>query len=127
MLIGQGYGIDGVVQIPWLQHTSCLYWGDLDTHGFAILNRARSYLPDLKSLLMDTETLLCYPSLWVTEKDQHAAPELPLLTPSEHEVYQGLKQQRWGSNVRLEQERIPWDDAWQWVNIRKILRPIIRN
>ena len=27
--------------------------GDLDTHGFAILNCARSYLPELKSVLMD--------------------------------------------------------------------------
>lgn len=87
-------------------------WGDLDTHGFAILHRARSYLPTLKSVLMDEDTLLSHKALWVDEKEQHPAAEWALLTAAEQVVYQGLKQQRWGQNVRLEQERIAWDIAW---------------
>jgi hypothetical protein len=91
----------------------CIYWGDLDTHGFAILHRARSYLPNLQSILMDEDTLLRHRSLWVEEKEQHPNAELTLLTKAEQAVYLGLKQQRWGQNVRLEQERIAWDYAWK--------------
>lgn len=34
------------------------YWGDLDTHGSAILDRLRAWLPQTRSFLMDRETLL---------------------------------------------------------------------
>ena len=62
---------------------------------------------------MDESTLLRNRALWVEEKDQCSALELPLLTAAEQSVYQGLKQHRWGLNVRLEQERIAWNEAWQ--------------
>jgi hypothetical protein len=86
--------------------------GDLDTHGLAILSRARLKLPHLESALMDEHTLLRHRDLWVSENPQYAVPELPLLTPAEQSLYCGLKQQRWGVNVRLEQERIAWNYAW---------------
>jgi hypothetical protein len=108
-----GYNVDVLARLPWLARAKCIYWGDLDTHGFAILHRARSYLPELKSVLMDEDTLLQHRALWVDEKEQHPAAELTLLTDVEQCVYQGLKQQRWGKNVRLEQERIDWDYSWR--------------
>ncbi|GAB1394233.1 hypothetical protein MASR1M60_23970 [Rhodocyclaceae bacterium] len=104
--------MDVLARLPWLVHAKCIYWGDLDTHGFAILHRARSYLPDLQSVLMDEDTLLRHKALWVDEKAQHPAAELMLLTKAEQRLYRDLKQQRWGQNVRLEQERIDWDTAW---------------
>lgn len=103
---------DVLARLPWVMRASCTYWGDLDTHGFAILSRARSYLRKLKSLLMDETTLLSHRDLWGQEDNQHPSAELPLLTAAEQWVYQGLKQQRWGTNVRLEQERITWITAW---------------
>ena len=108
-----GYGVDVLGRLPWLAKANCIYWGDLDTHGFAILNRARSYLPDVKSVLMDEATLRYHQDLWVEEKDQHAAETLPLLTDPEQAVYQAIKHNIWGQNVRLEQERVAWDFAWQ--------------
>jgi hypothetical protein len=108
-----GYGVDVLGRLPWVARAHCIYWGDLDTHGFAILNRARSYLPELNSVLMDEETLHSYQDLWVEEKDQHAAETLPLLTDPEQAVYQAIKRNAWGQNVRLEQERIAWDVAWK--------------
>ncbi|WP_320151614.1 Wadjet anti-phage system protein JetD domain-containing protein [uncultured Tolumonas sp.] len=107
-----GYNVDVLAQLTWLTHAKCIYWGDLDTHGFAILHRARSYIPELKSVLMDEDTLHQHKELWVNEKAQHPAEELYLLTESEQQLYQGLKQQRWGQNIRLEQERIDWTTAW---------------
>lgn len=108
-----GYGIDILGRLPWLTSTQCFYWGDLDTHGFAILNRARTYLPRLKAVLMDEDTLLTHRTLWVSEDQPYSAIELPLLTDSEQELYHSLKQNKWGQNVRLEQERILWKYAWQ--------------
>jgi hypothetical protein len=108
-----GYGVDVLGCLPWITKARCIYWGDLDTHGFAILNRARSYLPEMKSVLMDEATLRSHQDLWVEEKDQHAAETLPLLTDPEQAVYQAIKRNAWGQNVRLEQERIAWDVAWK--------------
>lgn len=108
-----GYGVDVLGRLPWVAKAHCIYWGDLDTHGFAILNRARSHLPGLRSVLMDADTLHGHQDLWVEEKDQHAAETLPLLTNAEQAVYQAIKRNAWGQHVRLEQERIAWDVAWE--------------
>jgi len=108
-----GYHVDVLARIPWISRARCTYWGDIDTHGFAILSLARSHLGNLESVLMDEEILLSHEALWVKEKEQHGSPEQALLTVSEQAVYAGLKQQRRGQNVRLEQERIPWVVAWQ--------------
>ncbi len=107
-----GYGVDVLGNIPWLHHARCIYWGDIDTHGFAILNRARTYLPSLKSILMDESTLFSHRDLWVQEKEQSTSSELPLLTKSEYELFLSLKNNSFGQQVRLEQERICWNTAW---------------
>lgn len=110
-----GYGVDVLARLPWVAAARCLYWGDLDTHGFAILNRARSHLPELQSVLMDEATLHGHRRLWGEEQEPHAAQTLPLLTDPERAVYRGIKSHIWGQNVRLEQERIAWDVAWKTV------------
>ena len=122
-----GYGVDVLGRLPWITKAHCVYWGDLDTHGFAILNRARSYLPELKSVLMDEETLCSHHDLWVEEKDPHSAEILPLLTDPEQVVYQAIKLNTWGQNVRLEQERIAWRFAWETLKQALLLgRPTLR-
>jgi hypothetical protein len=108
-----GYGVDVLAALPWLAHARQYYWGDCDTHGFAILNRARSYFPDMRSVLMEERTLHHHRPLWVEEPDQHPADDLPLLTPAERGVYKALKANAWGPKVRLEQERLAWVYALQ--------------
>ncbi len=125
VLMRLGYGVDALGRLPWLRRARCLYWGDIDTHGFAILNRARTYLPELESVLMDEETLLSHRELWVEEHEPHAAADLPLLTAAEQKVCQALKLHKWGQNLRLEQERIQWDTAWNV--IQRCLSPYIKN
>jgi hypothetical protein len=107
-----GYGIDLLADLPWVRKANCLYWGDIDTHGFAILSLLRARLPDVRSLLMDESTLLAHRTLWSSEASQHAAQELPHLLPAEHALYRTLKEHVLGPVVRLEQERIAWDLAW---------------
>ncbi|STZ49964.1 Uncharacterized protein conserved in bacteria [Neisseria dentiae] len=107
-----GYAVDVLGRLPWLQQAQCIYWGDLDTHGFAILHRARTYLPHLKTVLMDESTLMSHRDLWGEEKAPHPATELSLLTHSEQQLYQSIKENTLGQHIRLEQERIRWDVAW---------------
>jgi len=113
VIMALGYGVDVLGNIPWLHLARCIYWGDIDTHGFAILNRARAYLPSMESVLMDEPTLFAHRDLWVQEKEQSASSELPLLTKSEQELFLSLKNNSFGQQVRLEQERICWDAAWK--------------
>ncbi|UUZ46629.1 DUF2220 domain-containing protein [Massilia sp. B-10] len=106
---GLGYGVELLRQIPWIAGARCVYWGDIDTHGLAILAKARQFLPELASVLMDVETLLRAPTLWSNEPRQDLAADPVYLTDAELDLYQGLRQQRWGQNIRLEQERLAWD------------------
>jgi hypothetical protein len=115
VVMGLGYGVDQLARFKWLEGLRCIYWGDIDTHGLAILSRARSILPQLESLLMDEATLLGHRALWGEEKQPHSAASLACLTDAERSVYDGLKRQRWGYNVRLEQERIGWREAWRTI------------
>jgi hypothetical protein len=108
-----GYAVDLFGEIPWLGQLPCYYWGDLDTHGFAILNRLRHYLPHARSLLMDEATLLAHQGLWGQERAPVNGAELPLLTNDEQLLYRDLCNNRWGTRLRLEQERIPWEYAWE--------------
>jgi hypothetical protein len=108
-----GYGIDALARFPWVSRAECVYWGDLDTHGFRILSRVRALLPHVKSILMDEATLLAHRALWSEEGEQSSEVELPALSADEQVLYQRLKRHHWGVNVRLEQERIPWHYAWQ--------------
>jgi hypothetical protein len=94
--------------VPAIRTASLLYAGDIDTHGFAILDRFRAALPHTQSLLMDAGTLLSHRDLWVEEPTQ-TTRDLPHLLPDEQEVYDGLRSGRWGHHVRLEQERIAFD------------------
>ncbi|EWS76926.1 hypothetical protein AF72_13565 [Xylella taiwanensis] len=42
VLMAQGYALDVLGELAWLQQAQCFYWGDIDTHGFAMLHRART-------------------------------------------------------------------------------------
>ncbi|MBN9611905.1 MAG: hypothetical protein J0H64_00270 [Actinobacteria bacterium] len=81
------------------------YWGDLDTHGFAILSRVRNHLPSVRSVLMDRETLFAHEPRWGT-KPSPTNSALSGLTAAEAELYSDLVTDRLGRSVRLEQERI---------------------
>jgi hypothetical protein len=106
-----GNAVSLLANVPWVMNTLGVYWGDIDTHGFAILDRARAIKPDMRSVLMDESTLRTYRALCSEEVTQHSANDLARLTTSEQRVYRGLKAQTWGANLRLEQERIPWPHA----------------
>lgn len=104
VLAAQGYAVEVYGQLPWLRGARVRYWGDLDTHGLAILNRLRHHVPHAASVLMDSDTLLAHRPLWAHEEKPQSAP-LPMLTESERRAYEFLLA---NPNTRLEQERLPW-------------------
>ena len=108
VIFGAGYGFDTLTTATWLDEKDIYYWGDIDTHGFAILNQLRRYFPHVKSFLMDQETLLNHRSLWGTEDSPEQA-NLGRLNAEEGALYDHLRQNKWGERVRLEQERIQFD------------------
>jgi hypothetical protein len=110
---GKGFEVDRVGRLRWLTEADIVYWGDIDTHGFAILDRLRAWLPRARSVLMDRETLLAHRDRWVTE-DRPAKSVLTRLTPDEQDLYSELVGDGFGERVRLEQERIDWS----WVEQR---------
>lgn len=104
---GKGFEVDRVGRLPWLAGVVITYWGDLDTHGFAILDRLRAWLPQTRSVLMDRETLLAHHERWVVE-ERPARSALTRLRAEEAELYGDLVSDVLGVKVRLEQERIDW-------------------
>lgn len=104
---GKGFEIGNLGRVPWLAGADVVYWGDIDTHGYAILDRLRAWLPAARSVLMDRETLLAHRERWVTE-DRPAFSVLTRLTPEERSLYTDLVEDSIGDRVRLEQERIDW-------------------
>jgi hypothetical protein len=112
-----GMSVSVLATLPWLRAVPAIYWGDIDTHGLAILDRARAALPQIQSVLMDQETLLENRSLWGREASAHRQSELSHLTPAERRVFDGLRSNAWGTEVRLEQERIPWSRVVDVLNV----------
>jgi len=105
VIFGGGYAVNVLERLDWLVTLDLAYWGDLDTHGFAILNRLRRRFPHVRSVLMDRETLLAHQSQWVPEPTPTRADDL--LTPAEQNLYRALVTGAFGPAVRLEQERGP--------------------
>lgn len=106
---GSGYAVRVVAQIPWITdpQVTVIYWGDLDSDGFAILHALRSHVPHAESILMDPDTLAEFSDLWVTETRPNTG-RFPLLQNSESEALERIRME---GGVRLEQERIPWQYA----------------
>ena len=105
VIFGAGYGFDALAPVRWLHACRLHYWGDIDTHGFAILDQLRALFPQVQSLLMDQATLLAHPGQW-GEEPQPTQRELTRLTEAEAALYGDLCRHRWGQRVRLEQERV---------------------
>jgi len=102
---GRGYAVPVLEPLAWLADTDVVYWGDIDTHGFAILDRLRQRFPRVRSMLMDRATLLAHRAQWVTESSPSSAV-LDFLDTAETALYRDLTADALGPSVRLEQERV---------------------
>jgi hypothetical protein len=108
VLFGRGYCFDSIADAQWLNGKKIFYWGDIDTHGFTILNQFRKIFPHTESILMDLQTLTAHKKSWVTESSPNNAV-LENLTQAELSLYNDLRSNRFGNSLRLEQEFIQFD------------------
>jgi hypothetical protein len=107
VVLGLGYSVDLLQPASWLAGTQIHYWGDIDTHGFAILDRLRNMFPTARSLLMDRQTLVAHRELWGQEQTPSRA-DLSHLHPEEQALFDDLVHDRLGEKVRFEQERLSY-------------------
>jgi hypothetical protein len=105
VIFGAGYAVSVLEPLGWLAGADVVYWGDIDTHGFAILNRLRHRLPQARSMLMDRVTLVAHRDHWTTEPSPTAAV-LDHLDLAESGLYADLVSNAYAPSIRLEQERI---------------------
>jgi len=115
VFMARGYAVEPFADIAWIRDVPVYYWGDIDTHGLAILDRLRGHLPQVRSIMMDEETLRHFQALCVEEAKPSQAVELARLTETESILYTALRSGSHGIRMRLEQERIAWDWAWRRV------------
>ena len=104
-IFGSGYGFEALGRAAWLKRCTIHYWGDLDSHGFAILDQLRGQFEHVESFLMDRATLTAFESQW-GEEAKPTCRDLPRLRPEEQAVYDELRDNRLGKNLHLEQEKI---------------------
>lgn len=104
-IFGGGYAAARLGLIRWLAGRDVVYWGDLDTHGFAILDGLRGVLPHVRSVLMDRATLELHEAHWGTDGTPYSG-SLDRLDAAERALFVDLVEGRYGERVRLEQERI---------------------
>lgn len=121
VIFGAGYGFEVLARAAWLARCQIHYWGDIDTHGFAILDQLRAQFGHVESFLMDRATLLAFAAQW-GEEATPTLRELPRLTPDERALYDDLRDKRLalpgGQRLRLEQEKI----GFEWVRSALAMR-----
>lgn len=115
---GDGFGGGTAAKFRWIVDAPLVvYWGDLDAEGFEILDGYRRDDIPAVSVLMDPETQREY-AAWGTNSDQNGnrirdrAPKpLPTLTDEERAAYAAACSGIDGLPRRIEQERIPLQQA----------------
>lgn len=115
---GAGYGGGTAAAFPWLGEAPfLLYWGDIDAHGFEILNGFRAAGLAVTSILMDVATYDEYSRFGTNADAQGRAlqpgtrKDLPHLTSGERALYERITERSVVGPLRIEQERIPLSAA----------------
>lgn len=98
---GGGFNVKHLSQVQWIKGLEIFYWGDIDTHGFQILNQVKSYFPQTQGIMMDKKTFYDHKQ-YVVKGSNTGNYKFDFLNEEELSLYEELKM----NNFRLEQERI---------------------
>lgn len=113
VIFGAGYGWEALARSHWLKNCAMYYWGDIDTHGFGILDQLRGHFDHVNSFLMDRATLDAHAAVWGVEV-KPLRVDLHRLTSEEKALYDDLRDNRIRAGLRLEQEHI----GFRWLGNR---------
>ncbi|RSZ63869.1 hypothetical protein EAH68_06440 [Corynebacterium hylobatis] len=104
---GAGYRATDIVREPFFHAAPLIYWGDLDTDGYGILDGVRGAVPETRSVLMDRATVQRWQHMGVPDRDfQPRVYER--LSAAELASLEALIE---AGHLRIEQERIRFDVA----------------
>jgi hypothetical protein len=113
----EGAGFAGAAAITSLEWISTaphiIYWGDMDSAGFEIVNLFREQGLAARTILMDLPTFEVYERFGTTTDargnplDTPIRKNLTILTESEQALYDRFTDPEWARVRRIEQERIP--------------------
>ncbi len=101
IISGSGNGVNILKNSSWLNEKQIYYWGDIDSHGFAILSSFKKYFSNIKSLFMDFKTYDTFKEFEV-KGEKTVQETFSNLTDEELKVFNYVH----SNNLRLEQERI---------------------
>jgi hypothetical protein len=119
---GVGRGGGTAAAFDWIvEARRIFYWGDMDADGLEILDGFRAAGVPATSLLMDPTAYLAW-ERFGTDVDKHGKPLGPRparpvrnLTGPERALYHQLISPAWNRHRRIEQERIPLNEALEQV------------
>jgi hypothetical protein len=117
----QGHGSAGptlISRVDWIKEAPrVVYWGDLDSRGFEIVNDYRRYGVNIETILMDPATLTRF-ARFKAETDDKGVPlkrfpqkAVPFLTEDERLTYEMITDPAGLHPIRVEQERMPLNVA----------------
>lgn len=111
-------GASNVCRLPWLADVPLVaYWGDMDADGLVILNKYRQEGLEVASILMDLRSYRRYERYGTSQASgkqslaSREEREVAYLTDAEAQLYALLCDPAHKGHRRVEQERIPLDDA----------------
>lgn len=107
---GGGFAVSLLKNTEWLKSKTVYYWGDIDIHGFQILSQVRDSFPNVRSVMM-TEDIFNKFDLGL-KGDGFRLREQLNLNSEESKIYEIVMKK----NLRLEQEKIPYDFAIDFLN-----------
>ncbi len=102
VLFSKGHAVTQLSNIPFLERAKLIYWGDLDEHGFIMLNNFRKIYRHAKSMFMDKQTVEQHRNQMLKQPERYKTEALEFLSDLEMEAFKILKQ----SNGRIEQEQL---------------------
>lgn len=114
VIFGLPYDDGRLAEVPWLRDRALFYWDDIDPRGFANLERMRADFPQTASFLMDRQTLLAHRRSWSRGSGDERPGPVDRLSPDERALFDDLVGERFGAQVRLEQERV----SYRWLRRR---------
>lgn len=104
---GAGYRATDIVREPFFRAAPLIYWGDLDTDGYGILDGVRGAVPEVGSVLMDRATVQRWQHMGVPDRDFRPRVYERLTG----EELAGLETLIEAGHLRIEQEKIRFDVA----------------
>lgn len=102
VIFSKGHALTQLFNLPLLSSSKLFYWGDLDEHGFIMLNTFKRHYKHTLSIFMDRFTVEYHKKEILQQPEKYKTISLEFLTSEEDYAFQKLREE----NGRIEQEKL---------------------